>query len=80
MDFTVENQFKLYLKRSGLDKLQMTELQMRETKRAFYGGFGQSLIQAKEDLSKLSIKESNNILNSQVQEINSYWLNEANKI
>ena len=37
----LENQFQFYLKRVGLDEKTMSEIQLQETKRAFYGGFAQ---------------------------------------
>lgn len=39
-----EIQYQLYLKLMKLDESKMHQDQKRETKRAFYGGFGQAFI------------------------------------
>lgn len=39
--FNLEKQFDFYLERMGLDRRKMALFQLRETKRAFYGAWGQ---------------------------------------
>lgn len=47
----VQHQYLAYLKRGGLSEAQMGDTQRTETKRAFYGGFGQALICLRDDVS-----------------------------
>lgn len=42
--FNIEKQFDWYLERMGLDRRKMALFQIRETKRAFYGAWGQLIV------------------------------------
>lgn len=48
----LQHQYLLYLKRIGASEEKFGDIQRIETKRAFYGGFGQALMSFREDLAE----------------------------
>ena len=50
-ELNVNHQWQAYLKRGGLVEDKMHTTQRVETKRAFYGGFGQALIALRDQIS-----------------------------
>lgn len=74
---TVEEQFNLYLERAGLSNQKMSELQLRETKRAFYGAWGQFLLLYLDIGSKYKEEDLLKILDNQFHEVGQFWTNET---
>ena len=75
----VENQYKLYLERMKLDESRMPEVQRVETKRVFYGAFGQLLMLLQNDISALSDDEAFKTLDSMINQVGQFFMNETHK-
>lgn len=76
-DFTIENQWQLYLGRAGVKEEDMSTVQKTEMKRAFYGACGQMLIHLRDDVSLKSEEEGSQILDSMLDEIGVFWKQEV---
>ena len=76
--FDLEHQFDLYMERMKLDKRKMPEIQLRETKRAFYGACGQMLLLLRDDVSALPDEEGIKALDRMFNQVSSFWLREHN--
>ena len=77
--FNIENQYKLYLERMRLDESRMPEVQRIETKRVFYGAFGQLLTLLQNDISELSDDEAFKTLDSMINQVGQFFINETHK-
>lgn len=77
--FNIENQYKLYLKRMKLDENRMPEVQRVETKRVFYGAFGQLLMLLQNDITELSDDEAFKTLDSMITQVGQFFMNETHK-
>lgn len=77
--FKIENQYKLYLERMELDESKMPEVQRVETKRVFYGAFGQLLMLLQHDITELSDEEGFKALDSMINEVGQFFLTETHK-
>lgn len=77
--FNIENQYKLYLKRMKLDESKMQEVQRVETKRVFYGAFGQLLMLLQNDITELSDDEAFKTLDSMITQVGQFFMNETHK-
>lgn len=73
LKFRVYHQFTLYLQRMRLQRSQMIPVQLTETERAFFGGWGQLLILLKENVSKESEEKQFSILGSMIEEVGEFW-------
>ena len=77
--FNIEKQYKLYLERMKLDEIRMPEVQRVETKRVFYGAFGQLLMLLQNDISALSDDEAFKTLDSMINQVGQFFINETHK-
>jgi hypothetical protein len=75
----IEFQYLEYLKRVKMDIRKMPPYQIRETKRAFYAGFGVNLIMV-EQLSTLDdMAAEHQIVQSFLTQIDEFFTNEAER-
>lgn len=76
MKFTAESQYQLYLEKIGITEDQMCDGQKIEMKRAFMGGFGQSIILMVNDIAALPEKDAENIVIDLHKEVKNFWYNQ----
>lgn len=74
IDFTVNGQYEKYLKLVKLPESAMNPVQRIETKRAFFGAWGQALIHMRDELGVLPEDEAIVKLEAQLQEVGNFWL------
>lgn len=77
--FNIEEQYRLYLKLMKLDESKMPLTQRTETKRVFFGAFGQLLILLQNDISALSDDEAFKALDSMINQVGQFFINETSK-
>lgn len=77
--FTLEEQYKFYLKKVGLSEDMMHPTQNIETKRTFYAAWGQLLMLLQNDIVELPEEKSVEILDDMIDEIGQFFLNEVEK-
>lgn len=77
--FNLEYQYKMYLQRMQLDESKMHPVQKIETKRVFFGAFGQVLMLLQNDISELPEEKGVEILESMINQVANFFLNEAHK-
>jgi len=77
--FDLEYQYQLYLKRMKLDESKMPEVQQIETKRVFYGAFGQLLMLLQNDISILSDEKAFEALDNMINQVGQFFINETHK-
>ena len=70
---TVAEQFELYLDRIDMSKSRMHPVQYIETRRAFFGGVGQILNSARDDVTKLPDEEGAMVFENWWQECVDFW-------
>lgn len=75
--FTAESQYQFYLKKIGITEDQMGDLQKIEMRRAFMGGFGQSIILMVNEIAALPEKEAENIVIDLHEEVKNFWRNQT---
>lgn len=78
-NFTIEHQWKLYLKRVNLKEENLPEIQCIEMKRTFYGACGQMLILLRDDISSLPPQKAMEMLEKMTREIGEFWTRQPNK-
>lgn len=72
--FSVEYQWLQYLKHTGQDLALMKEDQIRETRRAFYGAWGQLLILLKDDLTQFEDEATAvDLMEDMTREVGAFW-------
>jgi hypothetical protein len=75
--FSVAEQFKMYLELVGLDQRTMPTYQLRETRRAFYGGFGIMLVGVMNEVGKLgSEEEAKAMVDKMIDEVADFYKEE----
>lgn len=79
LDFTVAGQYQKYLKMVQLPESAMNPIQAIETKRAFFGAWGQALIHMRDEVGVLPEDEAVSKLEEQLQEIGNFWLKTKNR-
>ena len=72
--FSLEYQYKIYLKRVGITEDIMHPEQKIQTKQAFYGAIGQLLILLRDDMYNCTEDEAVQILQSMLNEVTDYFL------
>lgn len=72
-DFSIEHQFEQYLQRAGLAALSKVSTQYVELKKAFFGAWGQNLIQIRNDIGELEEREAFEVWESQLEEVSSFY-------
>lgn len=75
--FSLEKQWQDYLKRVGLKESQMHAVQLTETKRAFFGAFGQSFILQRDELSLLDEDLGVEVFHYMINQVSSFWMKET---
>lgn len=78
--FTIEEQYKLYLKRMNLDEGKMHPVQKKQLKQTFYGAFGQLLILMRDETAALTEEEGMQVLNAQMMEVIDFFKAESQPI
>jgi hypothetical protein len=79
MDFTILEQWKLFLGRCEVGESTMPEDQRREMKRAFFGACGQMLFLLRDNVSVFPELMAAKILEKMVKEIERFWNEEQFK-
>lgn len=72
--FQIESQYKKYLEHAGLNEDKMTIQQNVETKRAFFGAFGQALLMFRDDL--FGMESSTGLeatMNDMLEQVKDFW-------
>jgi len=77
--FSVEYQFHEYARRVKLDVDKVPKNQWIETRRAFFGAWGQMLMTLKNDLSELSEDDGVEVLEKMHNEVLNFWQREVNR-
>jgi len=72
-ELEIEHQYQLYLQRVDLDERRMPEVQKVETKRAFYAGFAQMLLLARDTISELDEDRAVLTLEDLLVQIDIFW-------
>lgn len=77
--FNVQQQFELYLQRSGIAYLPKDSTQYIELRRAFMGAAGQLLILFSDDIGAMEDEnEAINVMDSLFNQVHDFWNNERN--
>lgn len=75
--FNLEKQFDAYLERMGLDRRKMALFQLRETKRAFYGAWGQLIVLLNDqNTNLLTEKEVADLYYAMAKQISDFMIKE----
>lgn len=77
--FDVEKQYQTYLERAGVKEAQFSPIQATETKRAFYGAWGQLLILMRDELGVIPMDLGTILMQEMLIEVCKYWADEAEK-
>ena len=77
--FNIEHQYQLYLKRMKLDEKKIHPVQKVETKRTFFGAFGQLLLLLRDDISALSDEDAFKTLDNMINEVGQFFVSETHK-
>lgn len=78
--FDINLQWKAYLRRGGIaDERTMPPIQVQETKRAFYAGFGALMVLIRTDMRKLSEEEFSRIMDGYMEQVSVFFIQESNK-
>jgi hypothetical protein len=72
--FTIEHQFQLYLQMVKLDPAQMSAIQLKETKQAFFASAGQMLILLRDDVSALDEEQAIKTLDEMLSEVHNHFM------
>ena len=75
--FSIEKEWKLYLERVGLNEMTMHPDQNTETKRAFYGAYGQALIQISDEVAELEEDTGVEVLTHLIDQVTIFWMEEV---
>ena len=75
-DFNLENHFNHYLKLVKIDPRKVMPFQLREMRRAFYGGIGILLVMQNQQMKTFSEDECVKILNHLFDQVEIYWKQE----
>jgi hypothetical protein len=79
IQFDIEVQYQLYLKRVALNESQMHPEQKKQLRQAFYGACGQMLILLRDDLAALEENKAIDTMQKMLDQIGKYFINAANK-
>lgn len=78
-NFDLETQFQNYLDKMGLKVTEMPLEQHQETKRAFFGAWGQFLVLLSNDVPELEEDEAVDQLKKMNEEVRRFWLLESHR-
>lgn len=73
MENSVEKEYQLYLEKCRLDESKMHPVQRVETRRAFFAGFGQCLVELGELSKKHNEAEFFEIVEAMKEEVIGFW-------
>lgn len=76
--FDLEKQFEFYLQKVNLRKENMSEIQLQETKRAFYAGISQ-MWKMFVEISDMEEQKGFEIFNDIDDQLVIFWCDETNK-
>lgn len=71
--FDLNEQWKTYLQRVGLQEDKLHPVQLTETKRAFFGACGQLLILLRDDLSVFPEDTAVEIMQDMIRQVADFW-------
>lgn len=72
-DFSIENQYQLYLQRVKLSEADMHPEQRHQLRQAFYGSAGQMLVLLRDDLPELPKDKAVKQYVKMIDEVNNYF-------
>ena len=78
LEIDLKSQFKAYLERVQLEENTMSQIQLQETKRAFFGGLSQMFVLFLE-IGELPEENCNAIFDEIESQISLFWLEETSK-
>lgn len=71
--FSVEHQFQLYALRVRITRTKVSPVQWIETRRAFFGAWGQLLFLLRDEIGEMSDDDGIDILQAQTDEVGRFW-------
>jgi len=71
--FNIDTMFDKYLSLVKLDKRRVSPVQLRETRRAFYGAMGIMLVLLRDELTKYPDEKGAEILEDMLQQVSKFW-------
>lgn len=77
--FNVEEQYQAYLRRVAMTEAQMGTVQRVETRRAFFGAWGQALLCLQDDIAPLPDDDGVRALSDMINQVAAFWENESNQ-
>jgi hypothetical protein len=77
--FIIEEQYQMYLQRVGLKESAMHEQQKVQTKRAFFGAWGQMLVLMQGAIPDLPESDGVKVLESMIDQVAKFWLSQGNR-
>jgi hypothetical protein len=72
-DFTIDQQWRRFMERCGIDPETFPEIQVQEMSRAFYGAMGQMLLLFRDELADLSEEDGIKHLEKMLEEVVEFW-------
>lgn len=78
-DFTIDQQWRRFMERCGIDPKEFPEIQIQEMSRAFYGAMGQMLLLFRDELAELEEIDGIKALENMLNECVKFW-EEQNKL
>jgi hypothetical protein len=80
IQFNLEHQYQLYLKRVNLKENEMQPIQRNQLRQTFIGACGQMLILLRDELSEFEEDKAIVIMQNMLNQVSDYFLKENNKI
>lgn len=77
--FKLEHQFTLYLQRCGVTRAELPPCELREMRRAFYGGLGQMFFLMTQDVMTMKAGFTAPMFDSFVSQIQEFWQKEQDE-
>jgi hypothetical protein len=74
MNFNLEEQYQLYLKRVALKESEMHPTQKKQLRQTFMGACGQMLLLLRDDLGKLEEPEAIEAMQNMLNQVSDYFL------
>ena len=79
-EFSLEYQYEMYLRNTGLDKAKMHPTQAQETKRAFFGACGQMLALGRDNVAEIEDEdEAIGVMRDMLNQTVKFWANEVSE-
>lgn len=77
--FSLENQYRQYLKRVSLEESRMGQVQKTELKRAFMGAWGQLLVLLHDEIGQMTDDEAVSALEYMKDQVSEFFMNEVHR-